>query len=246
MPYTVIINSGELYHHGILGMKWGHRQGPPYPLDSGDHSSSEKRAGWRKSLSVVQKVAKTAKSVNEDLERGKQGPGTNKPPKGAIVDGPRNSAPPKDAMVDGPNSRKSLSDRMSEREMKAHEVAIEKSRLKLKTEQGRKADELYSKANAITERKDFDPRNAETKAKYDRLIKEADRLNKEAEELVKAEMDKKYGEKYLKDLERARSRDSALIVAGSLAAIPLLPIIIPTALIAASIKSKKANKNGRA
>ena len=39
-----------LKHHGILGMKWGRKMGPPYPLDAGDHSASEKKAGWRKSL----------------------------------------------------------------------------------------------------------------------------------------------------------------------------------------------------
>lgn len=39
-----------LAHHGILGMKWGHQNGPPYPLGSGDHSASERKAGWRKSL----------------------------------------------------------------------------------------------------------------------------------------------------------------------------------------------------
>ena len=40
----------ELSHHGILGQKWGKRNGPPYPLDAGDHSTSEKKAGWKKSL----------------------------------------------------------------------------------------------------------------------------------------------------------------------------------------------------
>lgn len=40
----------ELYHHGILGQRWGKRNGPPYPLDAKSHSSSERKAGWRKSL----------------------------------------------------------------------------------------------------------------------------------------------------------------------------------------------------
>ena len=42
--------SNYLAHHGILGMHWGKRNGPPYPLDAADHSQSEKKAGYKKSL----------------------------------------------------------------------------------------------------------------------------------------------------------------------------------------------------
>lgn len=47
--------STELCHHGILGQRWGKKNGPPYPLDAEDHSSSEKKAGWRKSIDDVKK-----------------------------------------------------------------------------------------------------------------------------------------------------------------------------------------------
>lgn len=35
----------SLAHDGILGMKWGQRNGPPYPLSAGAHSSAERAAG---------------------------------------------------------------------------------------------------------------------------------------------------------------------------------------------------------
>lgn len=42
----------ELYHHGIQGMHWGKRNGPPYPLDYKSHSSEEKRQNTKKELSA--------------------------------------------------------------------------------------------------------------------------------------------------------------------------------------------------
>lgn len=51
MYYMLTSTDQDIKHHGILGQKWGKRNGPPYPLDGSDHSASENKAGWRKSLS---------------------------------------------------------------------------------------------------------------------------------------------------------------------------------------------------
>jgi len=55
-----------LMHHGILGQKWGIQNGPPYPLDSSDHSVSEKKAGWRKSLDRSEKKQQSGYDKRSD------------------------------------------------------------------------------------------------------------------------------------------------------------------------------------
>lgn len=66
-------STSELYHHGILGQRWGRKNGPPYPLDASDHSASEKKAGWTKSLGSIAKatgkgVAKAARATGHGVK----------------------------------------------------------------------------------------------------------------------------------------------------------------------------------
>lgn len=57
--------TSELYHHGILGQKWGQTNGPPYPLGSSDYSAAEKRAAKK----AAKKDEKWTKKNSEKIIR---------------------------------------------------------------------------------------------------------------------------------------------------------------------------------
>lgn len=70
-PYSheIVVSSDYLMHHGISGMKWGKKNGPPYPLKANAHSGSERRAGMHDwSAKAKKEAAAAAKGVGSTLK----------------------------------------------------------------------------------------------------------------------------------------------------------------------------------
>ena len=69
-------NVKVICHHGIKGQKWGVKNGPPYPLDAGDHSASEKKYMSKKKSSKSSKTSsgskkskKSSKNIDKNSEK---------------------------------------------------------------------------------------------------------------------------------------------------------------------------------
>jgi hypothetical protein len=79
--YNDYFDTYTLEHHGIRGQRWGRKMGPPYPLDAGDHSAAEKKAGWRQSLDdAANKIRSATEKLKEEFG-GKKSSGSSETPK---------------------------------------------------------------------------------------------------------------------------------------------------------------------
>ena len=69
MLYVIAPTNNDLYHNGILGQKWGQRNGPPYPLGSGAHSAREKKAGYQKSIKGSNRKINRNKAPSKEISK---------------------------------------------------------------------------------------------------------------------------------------------------------------------------------
>jgi len=67
MYYVIMPTNSDLQHHGILGQKWGRRNGPPYPLDGSVSTGSRLKKKKGKKISISQLLLKHILNVEQML-----------------------------------------------------------------------------------------------------------------------------------------------------------------------------------
>lgn len=86
--YSAIWDEDYISHHGILGQKWGKKNGPPYPLAAGSHSSSEKKAASAAGVKVGKSSGKgSSEGLNITQSGQKEKPGLI----GSMIEGAKNA-----------------------------------------------------------------------------------------------------------------------------------------------------------
>ena len=72
------VTSDELYHEGVLGMKHGVRNGPPYPLGRDQISSAERKAGWLQKFGEKRAAVKKKRKQQQALKKARDKRAANK------------------------------------------------------------------------------------------------------------------------------------------------------------------------
>ena len=71
--YDDAYSEDTLQHHGVLGMSWGDRHGPPYPLEGADkkaaRADAKKKREQERRLRKLQKAAKKARKLKKKQAR---------------------------------------------------------------------------------------------------------------------------------------------------------------------------------